>query len=87
LSNVRLLVTDWLQRAGTGRGLALSPLQATAARLPYAVAIACGTAAALAWPLSLPAAAPPSAHAGAAAPAALAILASSATTPPNRSQQ
>ncbi|MBW8758702.1 MAG: prepilin peptidase [Burkholderiales bacterium] len=86
LSNVRLLLTDWLQRAGAGRGLALSPLQATAARLPYAVAIACGTAAALAWPLSLPAATPPSAHAGAGAPAILAVLASS-TTPPNRSQQ
>jgi prepilin peptidase CpaA len=87
LSNVRLLVTDWIVRAGAGRGLALSPLQSTAARLPYAVAIACGTAAALAWPLPLPAATPASAHAGAAAPATLAVLASPAATPPNRSQQ
>jgi prepilin peptidase CpaA len=87
LSNVRLLLTDWLLRAGAGHGLALSPLQATAARLPYAVAIACGTAAALAWPLPLPAATPLSVHAGAAAPAPLAVLASSTTTPSNRSQQ
>jgi len=87
LANMRLLLTDWLHRAGAGQGLALTPLQATAARLPYALAIACGTAAALAWPLA------PSgtvaravAHAGAADPATLA-LASPAATSSNRSQQ
>ena len=49
LVNVRFLLTDLVVRAGSGQGARLAPLQATAARLPYAVAIACGTAAALLW--------------------------------------
>jgi len=51
LANVRLLLTDWALRATTGQGARLAPLQTTAARLPYAVAIALGTGAALLWPL------------------------------------
>lgn len=51
LSNVRFLLTDWGLRASTGQGIRLAPLQSTAARLPYAVAIALGTGAALIWPL------------------------------------
>ena len=53
LSNVRFLLTDLVHRASTGQGARLAPLQVTAARLPYAIAIALGTAAALRWPLSL----------------------------------
>ncbi len=52
LANVRLMLTDWVQRAGTGQGARLAPLQTTAARLPYGVAIAMGTAASLLWPLA-----------------------------------
>ena len=51
LANVRFMLTDWALRATTGQGARLAPLQATAARLPYAVAIALGTGAALLWPL------------------------------------
>ena len=51
LANVRFILTDWAQRATTGQGARLAPLEHTAARLPYAVAIALGTAAALTWPL------------------------------------
>ena len=51
LRNVRYLANDWLLRAQTGGGMRLAPLEATAARLPYAVAIACGTVGALCWPL------------------------------------
>ncbi len=51
LANVRFMLTDWAQRVGTGQGARLAPLQTTAARLPYAVAIALGTGAALLWPL------------------------------------
>lgn len=51
LANLRFLLTDWGVRAGTGQGLRLAPLAGTAARLPYALAIAAGTALALAWPL------------------------------------
>jgi prepilin peptidase CpaA len=51
LANVRCMLADWALRAGAGQGVRLAPLQVTAARLPYAVAIALGTAAALAWPL------------------------------------
>lgn len=51
LANVRFLLTDWALRLGTGQGARLAPLQTTAARLPYAVAIALGTGAALLWPL------------------------------------
>jgi prepilin peptidase CpaA len=49
LANVRFLLTGWMLRAGSGQGVRLEPLQATAARLPYAVAIALGTAASLLW--------------------------------------
>jgi prepilin peptidase CpaA len=52
LANVRFILTDWALRVSTGRAVRLAPLQTTAARLPYAVAIAVGTAAALRWPLS-----------------------------------
>lgn len=52
LANLRLLLTDWAVRAGTGQGVRLAPLQHTAARLPYAVAIALGTGAALLRPLA-----------------------------------
>ena len=51
LANVRFLLTDWALRLSTGQGARLAPLQTTAARLPYAVAIALGTGAALLWPL------------------------------------
>jgi len=51
LRNVRFVASDWLLRAQTGGGVRLAPLETTAARLPYAVAIACGTAGALCWPL------------------------------------
>ena len=54
LANVRFLLTDWALRASSGQGARLAPLQTTAARLPYAVAIALGTGAALLWPLSTP---------------------------------
>lgn len=54
LSNVRFLLTDWGVRASNGQGIRLAPLQSTAARLPYAVAIAIGTGAALIWPLFTP---------------------------------
>ena len=51
-SNLRLLLTDWLVRSGGGQRSGLSPLQSTAARLPYAVAIALGTLAGWIWPLA-----------------------------------
>lgn len=51
LANLRFMLTDWAQRAGSGQGVRLAPLQTTAARLPYAVAILLGTAAARVWPL------------------------------------
>jgi prepilin peptidase CpaA len=50
LANLRLLLADWMLRAGSGQQMRPAPLQATAARLPYAVAIALGTAASLLWP-------------------------------------
>jgi prepilin peptidase CpaA len=53
LSNIRFLLTDWGLRATTGQGLRLAPLSTTAARLPYAVAIAAGTFIALWRPLPL----------------------------------
>lgn len=50
LANLQLMLLDWRQRAGSGQGLGLpAPRAATAARLPYALAIAAGTAAALLW--------------------------------------
>jgi len=51
LANLRSLLTDGALRATTGQGARLAPMQTTAARLPYAVAIALGTGAALLWPL------------------------------------
>lgn len=54
IANVRFLFTDWAQRARTGQGVRLAPLAKTAARLPYAVAIAIGTAVALRFPLISP---------------------------------
>ncbi len=54
LANVRFLLTDWMLRASSGQGTRLAPLHTTAARLPYAVAIALGTGAALLWPLTTP---------------------------------
>jgi prepilin peptidase CpaA len=52
LANLRLMLTDWALRASTGQGVRLAPLHTTAARLPYGVAIAVGTAASLFWPLA-----------------------------------
>ncbi len=53
LANIRLMLTDLAVRRSSGQApsMKLPPLQTTAARLPYAVAIAMGTGAALAWPL------------------------------------
>ena len=53
-ANLRFLLTDWAVRASGGQGVRLLPLQTTAVRLPYALAIAVGTAAALLWPLGAP---------------------------------
>ena len=50
LANVRFMLTDLAVRVGSRQGARLAPLQTTAARLPYAVAIALGTAASLVWP-------------------------------------
>ena len=47
LAQVRDLLTQWTLQWRTGQGTALPPLQTTAARLPYAVAITLGTVAAL----------------------------------------
>jgi prepilin peptidase CpaA len=52
LANVRFMLTDWALRASTGQGARFAPLHTTAARLPYGVAIAVGTAASLFWPLA-----------------------------------
>jgi prepilin peptidase CpaA len=51
VDNLRYLLTDWSLRASLGQAARLAPLQNTAARLPYAVAIALGTGSALLWPL------------------------------------
>jgi prepilin peptidase CpaA len=53
LTNIRFMLTDLALRRSSGQGqnLRLPPLQTTAARLPYALAIALGTGSALAWPL------------------------------------
>lgn len=51
VANLRLIFTDWALRLGSGQGARLAPLQTTAARLPYALAIALGTAAQWAHPL------------------------------------
>ena len=50
LSNVRSLLFDWTVRVGSGQGIRAAPLENTAARLPYALAIALGTGASLLWP-------------------------------------
>jgi prepilin peptidase CpaA len=50
LGNVRALLFDWTVRVGSGQGIRVSPLENTAARLPYAIAIALGTLASLWWP-------------------------------------
>ena len=47
LANLRFLLVDWFLQASSGQGARLSPLQTTAARLPYAVAIALGSGMAL----------------------------------------
>lgn len=47
LANVQFMLTNWLQRVRTGQGVSIDPLAQTAARLPYGIAIAMGTAAAL----------------------------------------
>ncbi|MEI6028035.1 MAG: A24 family peptidase [Betaproteobacteria bacterium] len=47
LTNTRFLLTDWVLRLRTGRGAVLAPLETTAARLPYALAISAGTVTAL----------------------------------------
>lgn len=51
LVNIRFMLTDQALRRRSGQSVRLPPLQTTAARLPYAVAIAVGTGAALVWPL------------------------------------
>lgn len=43
IENIRFLLTDLMVRARSGGGARLAPLATTAARLPYAVAIAAGT--------------------------------------------
>lgn len=50
LNNLRTLLFDWTVRVGSGQGIRVAPLENTAARLPYALAIALGTAASLLWP-------------------------------------
>lgn len=47
LRNVQFLLTDLFVRASSGGSVRLDPLATTAARLPYAVAIAAGTGMAL----------------------------------------
>jgi prepilin peptidase CpaA len=50
LTNVRAILVTWHASLTTGHGGAVPPpMQATAARLPYGVAIACGTVATLLW--------------------------------------
>jgi prepilin peptidase CpaA len=50
LNNLRALLFDWTVRVGSGQGIRVAPLENTAARLPYALAIALGTGASLLWP-------------------------------------
>lgn len=47
LANTRFMLTHWLVKLQSGGGARLDPLATTAARLPYAVAIATGTVIAL----------------------------------------
>lgn len=50
LANVRFLLTDWMLKLRSGQRAQLAPLAVTAARLPYAVAIASGSLVALCLP-------------------------------------
>jgi prepilin peptidase CpaA len=50
LNNLRALLFDWTVRVGSGQGIRVAPLENTAARLPYALAIALGTLASLLCP-------------------------------------
>jgi prepilin peptidase CpaA len=52
IANLRFMLTEQVLRAASGLGVQVVPLQMTAARLPYAVAIALGVAASALWPLS-----------------------------------
>lgn len=51
LANVRLMLSEQMAHASGSDDVPIVPLQHTAARLPYAVAIALGTGASLLWPL------------------------------------
>ncbi len=53
ISNLRFMLTSLALRVSTGQGGRIEPLQSTAARMPYALAIAIGTGSALLWPLSV----------------------------------
>jgi prepilin peptidase CpaA len=50
LANLRFLLTDWMLKLRSGQRAQLQPLAVTAARLPYAVAIASGSLVALCVP-------------------------------------
>lgn len=52
LHNLHGMLVDWSQRATSGQGLKLPPLATTAARLPYALAIAAGALLALLRPIA-----------------------------------
>jgi len=52
LSNVRLLLTTFVVGAHTGRFTSMDATMTSDVRLPYAVAIATGTFAQLAWMLA-----------------------------------
>lgn len=54
LANTRFMLTHWLVRVQTGGSPRLDPLAVTAARLPYAVAIATGVVLALVQRPALP---------------------------------
>jgi prepilin peptidase CpaA len=52
ITNLRFMLFEQVVRAASGQGVQVVPLQVTAARLPYAVAIALGVAASAIWPLT-----------------------------------
>jgi prepilin peptidase CpaA len=52
IANLRFMLTEQVLRAASGQGVQVVPLQMTAARMPYAVAIALGVAASAIWPLA-----------------------------------
>lgn len=52
LANLRFMLIDCVLRMAGGQRAQLPPLEKTAARLPYAVAIAMGTAVGVSWPLA-----------------------------------